>query len=100
MKSKKTQENEQQERSYLELQSFELKRVKEARGGVVFFDAVINGITIYGMKIVPKKDQSGDFVAWPSTKGTDGEYHSTAFAFLRPETEQSIMAAVQEKLDE
>lgn len=98
-KAKEAQEQKEAEREYLNIESFEIKRVNEAKGGVVFFDAVINGLTIYGMKIVPKKDQSGDFVAWPSEKGADGKYHSVVFAWLRPETERSILDAVQEKLD-
>lgn len=102
MKSSKTKENEQkaeQERVYLNLDSFKLLRVHEAAGGVVFFDAEINGLTIYGMKVVPLKDGSGDFISWPATKDKDGKYHNVVFAWLREETTASLLAAIQEKLD-
>lgn len=102
MQSKKEiekQQKEEAERSYLELNSFELGRVTPVKGGIVFFDAVINGLSVHGMKVVPKKDQSGDFIAWPSTKGADGKYYSVVFAWLRPETEKSMLKAIQEKLD-
>lgn len=93
------QQKEEAERSYLELNSFELGRVTPAKGGVVYFDAVINGLSVHGMKVVPRKDQSGDFIAWPSHKGADGKYYSVVFAWLRPETEKSMLNAIQEKLD-
>lgn len=98
MKSKQ-QKAAEQEREYLNVESFELLRAKAVRGGVVFFDAKINGLTVYGMKVVPLKDGSGDFIAWPSYKGQDGEFHNNVFAWLRPETTESILKAVQEKID-
>ncbi len=100
MQSKKTAEAEPKERDYLKIESFELGRVTEGKGGVVYFDAKINGLSIHGMKVVPRKDQSGDFIAWPSEKGADGKYYSVVFAFLNPETEKSILQMIQEKLDE
>ena len=102
MKSNKTiekEQKEQKEREYLDIQSFELFRVQEAKGGVVFFDCKINGLYVNGMKVVPLRDGSGDFIAWPSVKGKDGEYHNTVFAWLRPETVTSMLNAVQEKLN-
>ena len=102
MQSKKEAEKKQtqeQEREYLKLESFELGRVTPGKGGIVYFDAKINGLTIHGMKVVPKKDQSGDFIAFPSQKGADGNYYSVVFAWLNPETEKSMLQAIQEKLD-
>lgn len=96
MKSKKAQERELKE---LVLTSFELGRVTAGKGGVVFFDAEINGITVHGMKVVPLRDGSGDFIAWPSYKGADGKYYSVCFAKFNDETEKSILAKVQEALD-
>lgn len=98
MKSNKTKEAQQIET--LKLDSFELRRATEGKGGVVYFDAVINGLYVYGMKVVPLKDQSGDFIAWPSHKGADDKYYNVVFAKFDPETEKSILKAVQEKLDE
>ena len=102
MKSNKTKEQEQKaqaEREWLNLESFELYRVKEARGGVVYFDCKINGVYINGMKVVPLSDGSGDFISWPAAKGEDGKYHNHCFAWLRPETQESMLKAIQEKLN-
>ena len=100
MKSNKEKQGVKKEVEILKLESFQLRRATEGKGGVVFFDAVINGITVYGMKVVPLRDGSGDFIAWPSIKGADGNYYNTCFAKFDPETEKSILKAVQEKLDE
>lgn len=99
MKSNK-EEKKQNTVETLKLESFALRRATEGKGGVVYFDAVINGITVYSMKVVPLRDGSGDFIAWPSIKGADGNYYNTCFAKFDPETEKSILKAVQEKLDE
>ena len=99
MKSNK-EEKKQNSVETLKLESFELRRATEGKGGVVYFDAIINGIWIYGMKVVPLHDGTGDFVAWPSQKGADGKYYNVAYAKFDPETEKSILKAVQEKLDE
>lgn len=100
MKSNKEEKKEQKTVETLKLESFELRRATEGKGGVVYFDAIINGIWIYGMKVVPLHDGTGDFVAWPSQKGADGKYYNVAYAKFNPETEKSILKAVQEKLDE
>lgn len=100
MKSNKEKAEVNNEVERLKLESFQLRRATEGKGGVVFFDAVINGITVYGMKVVPLHDGTGDFVAWPSQKGADGKYYNVAYAKFDPETEKSILKAVQEKLDE
>lgn len=98
MQSKKAAE--QQEQKELKLESFELGRVTPGKGGVVFFDAEINGISVHGMKVVPLRDGSGDFIAWPSQKGADGKYYSVCYARFNPDTEKSILQKIQEKLDE
>ena len=100
MKSNKEEKKEQKTVETLKLESFELRRATEGKGGVVYFDAIINGIYVYGMKVVPLRDGSGDFVAWPSQKGADGNYYNVVYAKFDPETEKSILKAVQEKLDE
>lgn len=93
----KNQQAEQQQ--VLKLDSFELGKVTAVRGGVVFFDAVINGISIHGMKVIPLRDGSGDFIAWPSQKGADGKYYNVCYARFSPDTEKSLLAKIQEALD-
>lgn len=97
MQSKKTKEANENE--YINVESFDVVRASEGKGGVCYFDVVINGITIYGMKVVPLRDGSGDFIGFPSHKGADGKYYNIVWAKFRPETERSILDAVQDALD-
>ena len=102
MQSKKSAEaqKEAKEREYLNVESFEIIRAREAQKGRVWADLKINGISIYGFQVVPRNDGSGDFLSWPSYKGSDGKYYNSAFAYIRPETQTSILQAIQAKLDE
>lgn len=97
MKSKKAKE--EKERDYINLESFKVIRAREGKGSVVYFDAEINGLTVYGMKVVPLKDGSGDFVSFPSYKGNDGKFYNVVYASFRDDTARSILDAVQEALD-
>ena len=102
MQSKKTAEAKEAKeaaREYLDVTSYEILRAKEGQGGRVWVDMKINGIALYGFQVVPRKDGSGDFLAWPSYKGSDGKYYNSAFAFFRQETEKSLLAAIQEFID-
>ena len=97
MKSKNQQQEEQKQE--LKLDSFELQKVRAGRGGVVFFDATINGISVHGMKVIPFSDGSGDFIAWPAQKGADGRYYNVCYARFSPDTEKSLLEKIQEALD-
>ena len=97
MKSKKASETKEPE--YINVESLEVIRATEGKNGVVYFDAKINGLTIYGMKVVPYRDGSGDFVAFPTQKGVDGRFYSIVYARFREETEKSILTAVQDLID-
>lgn len=89
--------NKTPEREYTKIIEFEVKRV-HAANKVVFFDAVINGITIYGCKVIEGKN--GDFIAFPSNLGQDGKYYSVVYINLSPEDAKKLLKAVQDKLDE
>lgn len=62
----------------------------------VFFDVVINGVTIYGCKVVEGKN--GDFISFPSHKGKDGKYYNHAYIKLSDEAAADIIAQVEKKL--
>lgn len=51
-----------------EANTIEVTRVNQYKE-IVFFDATINGVTIYGLKFMTEK--KGDFVAFPQVKGKD-----------------------------
>lgn len=62
----------------------------------VFFDMVINGINVYGLKVVEGKE--GDFIGWPSHKGKDGKYYNYAWCKLSDEQQKEIIHQVEEML--
>ena len=62
----------------------------------VFFDMVVNGVTIYGCKVV--EGSKGDFISFPSHKGKDGKYYNHAWVKLSDADSQNIIAQVEEKL--
>lgn len=70
-----------------------VKRAKEFEWGISF-DVIINDVTIYGCKLISnKKDET--FVAFPSRKGTNGEYYNYAYVKLSEEDTQNIVAQIE-----
>lgn len=62
----------------------------------VFFDVVINGVTIYGCKVVEGKN--GDFISFPSHKGKDDKYYNHVYIKLTDEQTSDIIHQVEEML--
>lgn len=62
----------------------------------VFFDMEVNGVTIYGCKVV--EGSKGDFISFPSHKGKDGKYYNHAWVKLTEEQSKEIIAQVEEAL--
>ena len=62
----------------------------------VFFDVVINGVTIYGCKVVEGKN--GDFISFPSHKGKDDKYYNHVYIKLSDEQTAAIIHQVEEML--
>lgn len=62
----------------------------------VFFDVVINGVTIYGCKVVEGKN--GDFISFPSHKGKDDKYYNHVYIKLTDEQTSNIIHQVEEML--
>lgn len=63
---------------------------------VVFFDMVINGVTVYGLKVV--EGSKGDFISWPSHKGKDGKYYNHVWCKLSDEQQKDIIHQVEEMI--
>ena len=63
----------------------------------VLADVEINGITIYGMRVVEGKN--GDFLSFPQTKGKDGKYYSVCWAKLSEKDQADILEAIEDKLN-
>jgi DNA-binding cell septation regulator SpoVG len=62
----------------------------------VFFDLELNGVSIYGLKVV--EGSKGDFISWPSHKGKDGKYYNYAWCKLSDEQQNEIIHQVEEML--
>lgn len=55
-------------------------------------------LTIYGCRIADGK--TGNFVSFPSRKGTDGKYYSHAYIRLTLDEQEEIIQAVMDELNE
>ena len=90
--------SKKQEVEVIEISSFEVKRANCTDNGLVFFDLVINGITIYGLTVVEGKN--GDFISFTSNKGKDGNYYNVVWCKFSDDDSNTIIKAVEEKLAE
>lgn len=82
--------------SNLKLESFDVIRANMV-GETVFFDLVINGITVYGCKVCEGKN--GDFISLPSRKGKDDKYYSIVYFRLSDEDQKIILDTVEKMLN-
>lgn len=71
-----------------------VKRAKEFDWGISF-DMIVNDVTIYGCKLLAKKDSDETFVAFPSRKGKDGKYYNYAYVDLTEEEQKDIVAQIE-----
>ena len=62
----------------------------------VYFDMVVNGVTIYGCRVIEGKE--GDFVSFPSHKGKDDKYYNHCYIKLSDEATKDIIHQVEELL--
>lgn len=95
--TKSTQSN-RQNKQYTEIRQFMVKRVKMFDNGGVNFDLEVNGIMIYGCRVVESKN--GDFISFPQRKGGDGKYYNIAYVALKPEDQEAILGVVERMLND
>lgn len=88
---------ESKEVETLEVTDWEVLQARETKNGFVFFNLKLNGITIYGCKVIEGKD--GDFISFPSYKGTDDRYYSHVYARLDDMLVQEIIAEIEKQLE-
>lgn len=81
----------------LKIDSFSVNKVHQFDNGNVTFDMTVNGISIYGCRVVETKD--GDFIALPQRKGKDGKYYSIVWAKFSDADTKDILAEVENKLN-
>lgn len=85
------------EKKFLDNPVLDVSRVKMWDNGGVTFDLTVNGVKIYGCRVV--EGNKGDFIGFPSRKGSDGKYYSHAYAYLSPEATSLVLSAVEEELN-
>lgn len=74
----------------------EVSRVKQFDNGNVICDLVINGVSIYGCRVVESK--KGDFIGFPQYKGKDGNYYSHAYIRLTDEEQAKAIEKIESML--
>lgn len=82
---------------FIEVKSFKVIRANEFKENRIFFDLVLNDVTIYGCMVVGYKD--GEFISFPSQKSKDGNYYNVVYAKLSNEDQKKIIDSVYELLD-
>lgn len=88
-----------EEQPVLTVSSYSVKRARTIQGGIVMADVEINGLTVYGMKILANRSNGEAFLAWPSTKGKDGKYYSVVYARISDGDQEMIITKIYEWLD-
>ena len=86
----KEAENAKQEAA--KIYTLKVKRAKEYKD-TVFFDMEINGVMLYGCRYVEGKN--GDFISFPSYKGSNGKYYSHAYIKI----DEACLNIIDEEID-
>ena len=76
--------------------NYTINRVREVIDTMVSFNIIVNGVTIYGMKVIKftKDGQERMMVAFPSQKGNNEKYYNHAFFPMSNEMQADIIAQV------
>lgn len=74
-----------------------LRAVCVGNNNAVLADIELNGVRIYGVRVVEGKN--GDFLSFPQSKGKDGKYYSIVWCKLNDKDSTDILAAIESKLN-
>ena len=82
--------------------TYTISRVKEVTDTMVSFNINVNGVMIYGMKVIKYKSKKtgeyGMMVAFPTQKGTDDKYYNICTFSMTQEMQDDIINQVLEHL--
>ena len=70
---------------------------KNGKEGVAFFSLIYQDMKVYNCKIV--SGSNGDFVSFPSAKGSDGKYYNQAWMELSENDTKRIIELVEAALE-
>lgn len=88
LKGTKKETKETKELTY----DIEVTRAKEIKGSYAF-DMTVNGVKIYGCWL--KEGKKGNFISFPSYKGSDDKWYSHVYFEITDELE----AEIEEKIE-
>lgn len=81
------------------ISSHKILSARAMSDGTPLANIELNGIRIYGCKVMARKSDGEAFLAWPSAKGKDGNYYNVAYAKLDPEDQEMIIGDIYKILD-
>ena len=77
---------------------YKILRAKEFENGGISFDMEFAGITFYRLGV--RSGKNGDFISYPSYKGSDGNYYHYFYLPLSDDTQDKIIQSVYNRLDD
>ncbi len=75
-----------------------VSRAKEIKEGIVAFDMIVNGVTIYGCWYREGKDKNGhdyQIISFPSHKGDNENYYNWVWFKIENDVKEDIIAQLQ-----
>lgn len=95
----KTNNTTREELPVTAISSFKILSARAMSDGTPMANIEINGIRIYGCKVMARKSDGEAFLAWPSAKGHDGKYYNVAYAKLDTEAQEKIIGEIYNLMD-
>lgn len=87
--------NKKEEAKKVITYDIQVTRAKEVKGSYAF-DMEVNGVKIYGCWL--KEGKNGNFVSFPSYKGSDGKYYSHCYFQISDDMEKEIEEKIEAAL--
>lgn len=97
MKKPNNNNNGNNSKDEIIITSYSVDRVNATKSGTVFADITINGVTIYGVRVVEGKN--GDFLSFPENKDNNGRYWHIAYCRLSDKDQNDILAEIERQLN-
>lgn len=77
--------------------AYKILRAKEFTNGGISFDLEFNGVSFYRLGI--RSGKNGDFISFPSYKGTDENYYHYYYIPWTDDQAEKIIQSVYDRLD-
>lgn len=97
MKKPNNNNNNNKGKEEIVITSYSVDRVNSSSSGTIFADITINGVTIYGIRVV--EGDNGDFLAFPQNKDKNGKYWHIVYCRLSEKDQNDILAEIERQLN-